>query len=704
MTAWASIRQRLPNSWLTSPLVGRLVILAFVVAATMAILAPSVLPERVSLEVGQPSPQDIEAPRTTIDRIATDELRRSAAATIPIIWEVRPGIKDTANREISEFIAKAKAVQLGPGDLAAKIQQLKVSPENAIKVPDELLRLALESRPENLDLVMNTVLQTVNSIYDRGIKEEDMNQAKTQAQNDIGARLAGREHYPLASDLALRVLRPNVFPNQSATEKERQRVMDAVESVKVLKGQSIIRKGQIATEREITILQDLGMQRRQADMSIVGGLAILILSLYLLLAFYLVLYHRQIFDNLSHLFMLGVIFILTLLIGKAITISLSGYLVPVAAGVLLVAILLDAKLAILVDVILSILVGFMTGFELSVVAVALVGGVVAIYGVNNVHQRTDLIFAGLLVGVSNTITIGALNTVLNGFQWAGLLASLWGLVNGVLTGVLAIGFLPFLEGSFAITSPFKLMEISNPNHPLLKRLLVDAPGTYHHSIVVANLAEAAADAIGADSLLARVGVYFHVVGKVKRPVYFIENQVLAENPHDQLPPSLSAMIITQHVKEGLDLAREHKLPNQIQEIIQQHHGTTLVSYFYHRAKEMENASPKEEEYRYPGPKPTSKEAAIVMLADCVEAAVRSLSQPTSDRIESLVKKLVQERLAEGQLDEADLTLKELGQISQTLSNMLISTYHQRVQYPKVTDETSQATSAKDVAVSKEQTK
>ncbi len=702
MAPWASIRQRMPSSWLTSPLVGRLVILAFVMAATMAILAPSVLPERVSLEVGQPSPQDIEAPRTTVDRIATDELRKRSAATIPIIWEVRPGIKDNANREINEFIKKVKALREAPGEQTTKLEQLKVSPENAIKVPEELLQIALNISPENLDLVANTVLQTVNSIYDRGIKEEDMNQAKTQAQNDIGAKFAGRDYYPLASDLALRVLRPNVFPNQSATEKERQRVMDEVETVKILKGQSIIRKGQIATEHEITILQDLGMQRRQTDMSIVGGLAILILCLYLLVAFYLALYHRAIFDNLSHLFMLGVVFLLTLLIGKAITISLSGYLVPVAAGVLLVAVLLDAKLAILVNIVLSILVGFMTGFEMSVVAVALIGGVVAIYGVNNVHQRTDLIFAGILVGVSNTVTIGALNTIQNGFQWAGLLPSLWGLVNGILTGVLAIGFLPFLEGSFAITSPFKLLEISNPNHPLLRRLLVDAPGTYHHSIVVANLAEAAADAIGADSLLARVGAYFHDVGKVKRPVYFIENQVLAENPHDVLQPSLSAAIITQHVKEGLELAREHKLPDQIRDIIQQHHGTTMVSYFYHRAKETENANPKEEDYRYPGPRPTSKEAAIVMLADCVEAAVRSLSQPTSDRIEALVKKLIQDRLTEGQLDEADLTLKEMGQIAQTLSNMLISTYHQRVQYPKITDETAQP--SKEDTGTKERTK
>jgi putative nucleotidyltransferase with HDIG domain len=247
---------------------------------------------------------------------------------------------------------------------------------------------------------------------------------------------------------------------------------------------------------------------------------------------------------------------------------------------------------------------------------------------------------------------------------------------------MTIGLLPFLETAFGITSAVKLVELSNPNQPLLKRLLMETPGTYHHSIMVSNLAEGAADAVGADALLARVGSYYHDIGKIKRPYFFIENQLHQDNPHDKLAPSLSTLIITAHVKDGLELAREYRLPEILRQFIEEHHGTSLVSYFYGKA--MENASKdnlEDEDFRYEGPKPQTKETAIVMLADSVEAGVRAMGKVHPGRIEGCVRRLIKEKLEDGQLEECNLTFGELEVIAKAFIRILSGIFHNRIEYP-----------------------
>ena len=255
-----------------------------------------------------------------------------------------------------------------------------------------------------------------------------------------------------------------------------------------------------------------------------------------------------------------------------------------------------------------------------------------------------------------------------------------GLFNGILSAVGAIGLLPYLETVFGITSSIRLLELSNPNHPLLRKLLLEAPGTYHHSMMVGNLGEAAAEAVGADPLLTRVGSQYHDIGKTKRPYFFVENQFSGVNPHDKISPTLSTLIITSHVKDGVEMARQHKLPKVLVDFIREHHGTDLVKYFYHRAKES-GQDVSEDDFRYPGPKPQSKETAIVMLADSVEAAVRSMPKPTPGRIEGLVRKIIKERLADGQLDESNITLRDLDLIADAFVKVLTGMYHHRVEYP-----------------------
>ena len=253
-------------------------------------------------------------------------------------------------------------------------------------------------------------------------------------------------------------------------------------------------------------------------------------------------------------------------------------------------------------------------------------------------------------------------------------------LNGIVTIIITIGSLPLWENLFSILTPIKLLELSNPNHPLLKRLLVEAPGTYHHSLMVGNLSEAAADLIGANSLLVRVGAYYHDIGKLYKPYYFKENQFGMSNPHDLLEPYESAKIILAHVTEGIKLAKEKNLPSEIIEFIDEHHGTTSVAYFYYKAKEDDD-SVNIEDFRYKGKKPQSKETALVMLADSVEAAVRSIKNPTREKVEEMVNKVVKGKINDAQLDECDITNKDINTIINAFINILLSIYHDRIEYP-----------------------
>jgi len=294
------------------------------------------------------------------------------------------------------------------------------------------------------------------------------------------------------------------------------------------------------------------------------------------------------------------------------------------------------------------------------------------------------------VGAANVASVLAVG-LLEQVNWYPELVTnaAYGLTNGVLVGIIGFGTLRYSELLFDLVTPIKLLELSNPSRPLLRRLQVEAPGTYHHTIMVANLAEAAAEAIGADSLLVRVGTYYHDIGKIRRPIFFVENQSGVENPHEKMAPSLSALTLAAHVRDGLDLAKEYRLPQAIADFIPQHHGTSLMTYFYHQALErgdqhqvLERAdAAAEETFRYEGPKPQTRETAIVMLADSAEGAVRAINRPTPDRIEQVVRRIIREKLDDGQLDESDLMFRDLDLIAQTFTRMLASMFHPRIEYP-----------------------
>jgi hypothetical protein len=327
----------------------------------------------------------------------------------------------------------------------------------------------------------------------------------------------------------------------------------------------------------------------------------------------------------------------------------------------------------------------MMGNQLFLFIFAFVGSVIGAHSVARCEQRSILIKAGLMVGGINLLMILSYNLISgNPFRMALLSDLIMGFCGGALSSVLVLGIIPIIESLFGYTTDIKLLELANMDNPILKDLILQAPGTYHHSIMVGSLVEAAAKSIAANPLLARVSAYYHDIGKLKKPLYFVENAGGVESKHNHLTPSMSSLILISHVKDGVELARENRLGQRIAHIIQQHHGTSLISYFFQKAKEKENPemeSLNEEDFRYPGPKPQTKEAGIVMLADAVEAASRTLSEPTPARIKSLVQRIINNIFLDGQLEECELTLKDLHNIEESFSRILTAIFHQRIDYP-----------------------
>jgi len=346
-------------------------------------------------------------------------------------------------------------------------------------------------------------------------------------------------------------------------------------------------------------------------------------------------------------------------------------------------VLLGPQLAITVTVLFSMVVGFMAGSSLELAVYALVGGLIASLSLRRVEKLNAFFWAGVYVALANLAVIFAFRLPKQDYDTVQLL-TLAGLslVNGGLSASLTVAGFYLLGTMFDITTSLQLMELARPTHPLLRQLLLKAPGTYHHSILVSNLAEEAAGRVGADALLARVGAYYHDVGKIVRPYFFVDNQVAGVNVHDRLDPQTSAQIIISHVNDGLDLAKKYRLPSKVCDFIPQHHGTSLATYFYRQALESEGGKVNEEDFRYPGPKPQTKETAIVMLADSCEAAMRAERPDSLDGIEELMRKVIDSKMWNGQLDECDLTLRDLDEIRAAFVKILQGVFHPRIKYPE----------------------
>jgi len=534
------------------------------------------------------------------------------------------------------------------------------------------------------------VLSQAASSLDNGIKENLLEAEITKISDNLTRPLLylSSDAQRIGTEIVNEYLRPNLFSDEEATQKARAEAEASVPNVIVREGQSVIRQGEIVTEAQYAMLVSLGLVEGDDEFPwyTYASLAVFLGLMAFITGMYLVMFEKESILRQYHLLLLLVILLLTG-VTSWLTQQLTPYLTPVILTAMLVACLFNRRMAMVAQVMLSLYVALLAydsgaAVMMPVAVSGVFAGTLAINLLNKRSDRSAFIWVGFVAGAVQALIYAAFG-VLSGASWSeiGQLSGC-GLANGLLACMLALGTLPLWEALFQLMTPMKMMELCNPNQPLLKRLLLEAPGTYHHSVVVANLAEAAAEEIGVSPMLVRVGAYYHDIGKMNRPSFFKENQQ-GPNPHDAISPELSARILLAHVSDGVEMARKARLPQEIIDMISAHHGDTMQTYFWYKAKQtaVNPDSVRDSDYRYPGPRPSTREAAIIMMADSVEAAVRSQKHPTEESIENMVRSVIKGKFNDNQLDLCDLTLRDIERIIQVFIHVLHSVYHERIEYP-----------------------
>jgi putative nucleotidyltransferase with HDIG domain len=374
--------------------------------------------------------------------------------------------------------------------------------------------------------------------------------------------------------------------------------------------------------------------------------------------------------------------VLTLNATLPIQMSSTWFGIPLASGAMIVCVFMGIAVAIPLAMVMAVSFAVIFGNSLPYFLYFLISGTMAAYWIQNCRERKVFITAGAKLGLLNIVLVTAIDFYLADLSGSKLLYDwAFGFMGGIGAGIVAAGIVPLVEIAFGYTTDISLLELANLDRPILRRLMIEAPGTYHHSVIVGSLVEAAASEIGANHLLTKVCGYYHDIGKINKPLYFIENQTNGKNKHDKLAPSMSGLILIAHVKEGVEIAKEHKLGQDIVDTIRQHHGTSFIKYFYDKAKQLKGEDQVNvDDFRYPGPKPQTREAGLVMLADVVEAASRTLDNPTPSRIQGLVQNLINDIFSDGQLDECELTLKDLHKIARSFNKILYGIHHHRIEY------------------------
>ncbi|HHV26261.1 MAG TPA: HDIG domain-containing protein [Tissierellia bacterium] len=647
------------------------------------VIIDNIEPKKVNIKIGNISPYEIRATKDIEDKRTTEKLQNEAMEKIEPINRVNPSIQMQMKNDIRTFFGLVKDVKnLDNMDINKKVSTLQE--QSNLNLSQKDYRVALELENKDLNNLETTIHDIIDQIMGSGIKEEELEYEKSNVKSIFDSLNMDKNQEELGIKIINTTIKPNKFLDVEATQRRKVEESEKIEPIIIKEDQVIVRKGEKVNSHTYELIKESGLlkQKDGYEISTILGTLIIILIIQFIIGLYLYNFNREVL-NTSKIIILDIIFISIVIISKVVY-GISPYLMPIATSSMLITLIVNPKLALIVNFILTFLMGMILGVDDSVIATMLVGGSVVAFSVMNSSQRYNIFFNGLILGVAHIITIFSFGLIKNSDALDIVLRSGHGLLNGIFCAILTIGTLPLWENIFEVLTPLKLLELSNPNQPLLRRLLMEAPGTYYHSVMVGNLSEAAAEAIGADSLIARVGAYYHDIGKLKRPYFFKENQFGMDNPHDKLNPTLSTLIITNHTKDGLALGEEYELPQEIKDIIVQHHGETVLTFFYYKAsKGKDGENVKLEDFRYKGPKPQTKEAAIIMLADSSEAAVRSIKNPNKGKIEEMVRNIIKDRLEDGQLEDCNLTLKDLSIIANTFSNVLLGIFHDRIEYPKL---------------------
>jgi cyclic-di-AMP phosphodiesterase PgpH len=703
-------------------------LITFLIVAGVVFL--SRIPVRFLLNEGDIASEDIYAPfdfsyRAGIDQAKTALMQERAENAVSEVYSINDRVLKDAREKADVFFDALKGIidpgigmedEEGAGGPLKRINEtadlnLREDDIGFLIGVDDITRVkaraievleGLYSRPiishEERSRLLLSGGDTI-SIYSRSGKIKNDTRlsdirTKDDVVGDIGRILS---NYTIDDKqerrLLLRILpawiAPNLVYEKDETDMSRRQarsnVMPAYITEERLNGETIIRKGQRISRAHINQLDAISSETAPGDTFYqLLGIAVIVCILLFAMFVFIRIFEYKIYAQEKLLVLISIFIILTAVSARAIASSpLPSLFLPLAAAPMLLTLLVGGGVSAIVLIVVSAIAALVSGIQFNVFLVSLIGGITAICSIYNARSRVHIVKSGLYVGIMNLVVISAIGVMSNFEISVFLKQALWGLASGIVSAAITMIFLPVFESVFKITTDIRLLELADLNHPLLKDMVLKATGTYHHSINVGNLAEAASDSIGANSLLCRIGSYYHDIGKTEKSEYFAENEQVPSRSHNGLSPSMSSLVITNHVKDGEELAEKYKLGPAIKDIIKQHHGTGIITYFYHQAleKKKQGQAVSDESFRYPGPKPQSKESAIVMLADSVEAASRLVQEPTPQKLKELVRKIINNKFIDRQLDECELTLKDISRISESFVKILTGTYHSRVEYP-----------------------
>lgn len=680
-----------------------------------ATLASNVKPDELDINLLSIAKKTIHSPITIEDKATTEKKKREAAQKVEDQYTYRSEYKqnriDIVNSvfdAVKEVEDEIKNVPVPQGQPQISVSQTDKLDKLKKKLPNELSKAItdqgllpfLDATQDQLTVARESTVTAVNNLMSNHIKINEADQAKEQIANELRFANVNDKFKDSIIALGQYSVVPNYFYDPGTTKERKQMEMDAVAPVYILQGQVLVKEGDTITREVYDQLKLVGLIDNQNPLQPYIGLVIILVILLYFVYRQFDSFLKKKRDAVPYLLAYTIILSITLFLMKTISLfqrveyTEMGYIVPVAMGTMLVKLMIGDRFVLLTSVVLSISgsimfnEGMTNTFNYSIGLYMLLSALSVSVFIREKNRRSMILQAGIFISMFNVVVLSSLYLLRNG-QFSIFEISIhlmMAAASGILSSILVMGILPYLESGLGIVSTIKLMELGSPNHKLLRKILLETPGTYHHSIMVANLAEAACEAVGANGLLARVGAYYHDIGKTMRPHFFIENQMGIENPHDSIKPEASRDIIFSHVSEGVKLLEENKIPREIIDIAAQHHGTSLLKYFYHKALQEDKEVYSESMFRYPGPKATSKESAIVGIADSIEAAVRSLQSPTKEQIEQFVKGIIQDRLLDEQFSECDLTFRELQIIEKTLQETLNGIFHSRIKYPDVSEE------------------
>lgn len=658
-------------------------------AATLWLLSP----ETLDKEIGDAAPFDVQSPRELAyeSALETETARKAAAAAVSDIYTAPdPEVHRAQERTLQQL---ARYITMLRSDTFMR-------PERRVELLLELPQLALDRQQANLlggvsaftAAEWSAVQQEAQRLLEIGLRQQVREGNLADARRSLellASQSLPAEHSALAVHMAEQLLTPNSHLDQQAIEAARQAARDAVAPVmvRIRQGETIVRQGAVITPLAYEKLDELGYLDRSLDWRSVIKVCALSAILVSVLAAYIMRVRTALLPHPRRLLLLYLA-----IISLAITApwlvpghTLLPYAYPAAAVVMLVTLFLGIDLGAVVAVAATAIVSLASDGSMQLAIYTLVGCMVSALVIWKTEQLGRFVRAGLILVLVNLAVIGSFRVNDPAINARGLLELSGAAIgHGLLSTSLAFIGYSFTGRLFGITTAYQLLELARPTHPLFRQLLTKAPGTYHHAIIVSNMSERAAEAIDADALLTRVGSYYHDIGKITRPYYFVENQTDIENPHDKLDPQTSADIITSHTLEGVALGRKYGLPERVLNFMTEHHGTTLVTYFYRRATQAEDEEVDENDFRYAGPRPRSRETAIVMLADSVEAWTRASRPASAAELERGIRQIISNRLVSGQLNDCDLTLKDLDRIREAFVSVLQGVYHPRIQYPMAT--------------------